>query len=201
VFGAAPLYLGRDRPAVPQRWCRASGKEQRVPDGLHSGSTPGGDFGAPPAFGSPMGGRPFPARLSISSWQDAAKAMFLGRVSVLHAGGTEVHSTGTAMRLPSVLAPKEYIPAARRPAFTQFDLFLRDRFACQSCGADGPAPDIAFHHATSRRRSGGTTWLNFSMVSQIISVVHQRVGRTICSPLGGIPVLQLLRGNRKEVRL
>ena len=33
-----------------------------------------------------------------------------------------------SMRLPSVIALKEYIPAARRPAFTRFNVFLRDGF-------------------------------------------------------------------------
>ena len=33
------------------------------------------------------------------------------------------------MRLPSVISLKEYMPAARRPAFTRFNVFLRDRFS------------------------------------------------------------------------
>ena len=52
--------------------------------------------------------------LSIWSWQDAVKAVFLDRVSVLNEYETEVHSPTLSMRLPSVIALKEYIPAARR---------------------------------------------------------------------------------------
>jgi len=94
-----------------------------------------------PDGGSFIGGQSFPALvlnadfrplsyfpLSIWSWQDAVKAVFLDRVSVLNEYEVEVHSPSLSMRLPSVIALKEYIPAARRPAFTRFNVFLRDRF-------------------------------------------------------------------------
>ena len=92
----------------------------------------------------PAGGQHFPALdwnadvgplsyfpLSVWSWQDAVKAVFLDRVSVLSEYDTEVHSPSLAMRLPSVIALKDYIPSARRPAFTRFNVFLRDAFSCQ----------------------------------------------------------------------
>src|SRR3712207_2542425 len=98
--------------------------------------------------------------LSIWSWQDAVKAVFLDRVSVLNEYETEVHSPRLTMRLPSVIALKEYIPAARRPAFTRFNVFLRDRFECHSGGGPYPAPDPAFAHAAPRAGGGRTTWEN-----------------------------------------
>ena len=55
--------------------------------------------------------------LSLWAWQDAVKAVFLDRVSVLSEYDTEVHSPSTRMRLPSVIALKDYIPSARKPAF------------------------------------------------------------------------------------
>ena len=64
------------------------------------------------------------------------------------------------MRLPSVIALKEYIPAARRPAFTRFNVFLRDAFACQYCAERLPTPDLTFDHVIPRSRGGRTTWEN-----------------------------------------
>ena len=61
--------------------------------------------------------------LSVWSWQDAVKAVFLDRVSVLSEYDTEVHSPSIAFRLPSVIALKDYIPSARKPAFTRFNVF------------------------------------------------------------------------------
>ncbi len=121
----------------------------------------------------PDGGSQFPALvlnadfrplsyfpLSLWSWQDAVKAVFLERVSVLSEYDTEVHSPSLAMRLPSVIALKEYIPAARRPAFTRFNVFLRDGFECQYCGERSPAQDLTFDHVIPRSRGGRTTWEN-----------------------------------------
>ena len=56
------------------------------------------------------------------------------------------------MRLPSVVALKSYVAQDRPPAFTRFNLFLRDAFACQYCGR---AEDLTFDHVTprSKRRS------------------------------------------------
>ncbi|MEO3472461.1 HNH endonuclease [Roseomonas sp. CAU 1739] len=98
--------------------------------------------------------------LSIWSWQDAVKAVFLDRVSVLNEYEVEVHSPSLAFRLPSVIALKEFIPAARRPAFTRFNVFLRDRFECQYCGQGQPTQDLTFDHVIPRSRGGRTSWEN-----------------------------------------
>jgi len=98
--------------------------------------------------------------LSIWSWQDAIKAVWLDRVSVLNEYDTAVHSPRMTMRLPSVIALKDYIPSARRPAFTRFNVFLRDEFSCQYCGEERAAPDLTFDHVIPRSRGGRTTWEN-----------------------------------------
>src|ERR1041384_1912394 len=72
--------------------------------------------------------------LSLWSWQDAVKAVFMERVHVLSEYERVVRSPSFAMRLPSVSALKESVPQARRPAFTRFNVFLRARFTCQYCG-------------------------------------------------------------------
>jgi 5-methylcytosine-specific restriction endonuclease McrA len=64
------------------------------------------------------------------------------------------------MRLPSVIALKDYVPQARRPAFTRFNVFLRDRFTCQYCGGRLPTPDLTFDHVIPRSRGGRTSWEN-----------------------------------------
>src|SRR3712207_8265452 len=40
------------------------------------------------------------------------------------------------MRLPSVVSLKHYVAQDRPPAFTRFNLFLRDAFECQYCGSE-----------------------------------------------------------------
>ena len=98
--------------------------------------------------------------LSVWSWQDAVKAVFLDRVSVLNEYDAEVRSPSQVMRLPSVIALKDYIPTSRRPAFTRFNVFLRDAFACQYCNERHNAPDLTFDPVIPRCRGGRTTWEN-----------------------------------------
>ena len=93
--------------------------------------------------------------LSLWSWQDAVKAVFLDRVSVLSEYETEVRSPSVTMKLPSVIALKDYIPSARRPAFTRFNVFLRDAFVCQYLqrSAAGARPDVRPRGAAQPRRA------------------------------------------------
>lgn len=98
--------------------------------------------------------------LSLWSWQDAIKAVFLDRVSVLSEYDREVRSPSHAIRLPSVIALKDFIPAARRPAFTRFNVFLRDNFSCQYCLDRLPTQELTFDHVIPRCRGGRTTWEN-----------------------------------------
>ncbi|GHF11637.1 HNH endonuclease [Kordiimonas sediminis] len=101
--------------------------------------------------------------LSIWNWQTALKAVFLERVSILSEYEEEVHSPSFTMKLPSVIALKKYVRPARYPAFTRFNLFLRDQFTCQYCGTKTRSvKDLTFDHVTPRRLGGKTSWTNIS---------------------------------------
>lgn len=98
--------------------------------------------------------------LSLWPWQDAVKAAFLERVNIVSEYDRTVRSPSQEIRLPSVIALKEYVPLARRPAFTRFNVFLRDRFSCQYCHGRLPVEDLTFDHVIPRSRGGRTTWDN-----------------------------------------
>ncbi len=66
--------------------------------------------------------------LSLWSWQDAIKAVYLDRVNIVS-----------------------------WPAFTRFNVFLRDKFMCQYCGSK---EDLTFDHFVPRSKGGLTTWNN-----------------------------------------
>src|SRR4029077_7148680 len=69
--------------------------------------------------------------LSLWPWQTAVKAVFLERVDIVSNYEREVHSPTKGMKLPSVIALRKYVKPSQPPAFPRFNLFLRDRFACQ----------------------------------------------------------------------
>ena len=71
--------------------------------------------------------------LSLCSWQDAIKSVFLKRVLIIESYEKEVHSPSTTFKLPSVIVLKDYVTCLRKPAFTRFNVFLRDNFTCQYC--------------------------------------------------------------------
>lgn len=95
--------------------------------------------------------------LSLWAWQDAIKAVFLERVNIVSEYDVAVRSPSFSMRLPSVVSLKSFVKPARHPAFTRFNVFLRDGFRCQYCG-DGD--DLTFDHLIPRALGGQTTWEN-----------------------------------------
>ena len=95
--------------------------------------------------------------LSLWSWQDTIKAVFLDRVSVVSFYEKAIRSPSFEMRLPSVVSLKTYVKPSRNPAFTRFNVFLRDKFRCQYCG---DCNDLTFDHLVPRSKGGQTTWDN-----------------------------------------
>ncbi len=95
--------------------------------------------------------------LSLWPWQEAVKAVFLDRVSIIAEYDEVVRSQRQAVRIPSVVVLKDYVKPQKRVAFTRFNLFLRDEFCCQYCGAKG---DLTFDHVVPRSRGGITSWEN-----------------------------------------
>ncbi len=98
--------------------------------------------------------------LSIWPWQDAVKATLLGRVNTVAEYDRIIHSPSLEMALPSVVSLKQYIKPADRPAFTRFNVFLRDKFTCQYSGQRLPAHELTFDHVVPRSRGGRTCWEN-----------------------------------------
>lgn len=95
--------------------------------------------------------------LSLWPWQEAIKAVFLDRVTILAEYEEMVRSQRSAIRIPSVVVLKDYVRPQKRVAFTRFNLFLRDEFCCQYCGSKG---DLTFDHVLPRSRGGVTSWEN-----------------------------------------
>lgn len=95
--------------------------------------------------------------LSLWSWQDAVKAAWLERVDIVAEYDEMVHSPSTQIRIPSVIVLRDFVRPRKRVAFTRFNLFLRDEFRCQYCGAKG---DLTFDHVVPRARGGKTSWQN-----------------------------------------
>jgi 5-methylcytosine-specific restriction endonuclease McrA len=95
--------------------------------------------------------------LSLWPWQEAVKAAWLDRVDIVAEYDTTVRSQRMEIRIPSVVVLKDFVKPRKRVAFTRFNLFLRDEFACQYCGA---RHDLTFDHVIPRALGGVTSWEN-----------------------------------------
>ena len=104
--------------------------------------------------------------LSLWPWQDAVKAIFRETVTVISEYDQSVHSPSHEIRLPSVVVLRDYVPMDRSPAFTRFNVFLRDGWECQYCGDAFPTHSLTFDHVMPRSRGGRTSWDNIVTACQ-----------------------------------
>lgn len=95
--------------------------------------------------------------LSTINWHDAVKGVYERTHAVVAEYDTVVHSPSITMKLPSVLALRQYQPQPKHVAFTRFNVFLRDRFRCQYCGEEAA---LTFDHVVPRSKGGETSWTN-----------------------------------------
>ncbi|MGH9903920.1 MAG: HNH endonuclease [Pyrinomonadaceae bacterium] len=95
--------------------------------------------------------------LSLWPWQTAIKAVFLDKVDIVSSYERHVHSPSVDMQIPSVIALRQYVKPSEYPAFTRFNLFLRDAFTCQYCTTE---TDLTFDHVIPRSKGGPSSWDN-----------------------------------------
>ena len=112
--------------------------------------------------------------LSLWSWQDTIKAVFLDRVNIVSEYDEIVRSPGFSMKVPSVISLKEYVKNQKSPVFTRFNVFLRDKFSCQYCGSKN---ELTFDHLLPRSKGGKTDWEN--VVTACSSCNVQKGGRLL----------------------
>lgn len=99
--------------------------------------------------------------LSLWSWQDAIKSVFMDRVVVVNSYPEIIRSSSFEMHAPSVIALKQFVNQGRKqPAFTRRNVFLRDAFQCQYCAERLPSHQLTFDHVVPRAHGGGTSWSN-----------------------------------------
>ena len=112
--------------------------------------------------------------LSLWSWQDSIKSVFLDRVSIVSYYDRIIRSPSFSMKLPSVIALKSYIRPQTNPNFTRFNVFLRDKFSCQYCG---DKKELTFDHLLPRSKGWKTNWDN--VVTACSSCNVQKGGRLL----------------------
>lgn len=102
----------------------------------------------------------------VISWQRALVLTLLGKAEVVVEYDAVVRSPSVAFRAPAVvrLTAAASVPKARRSRapirFCRANVFRRDGFRCQYCGALLDARELTFDHVVPRARGGRTGWDN-----------------------------------------
>lgn len=119
--------------------------------------------------------------LSLWHWQEAIKAVFSGKVTVVDVyQDTTVRAVTMEIPLPSVIALNDYVPIQQhqqQPAFTRRNVFLRDEYRCQYCRQHFHTRDLSLDHVVPRCQGGRLHWEN--VVTSCTRCNGQKGSRTL----------------------
>lgn len=97
----------------------------------------------------------------VISWQDAVTMIYLDKVEVLEAYDEEIASPSISIRMPAVVRLKRAAGSIKRGVkFSRINVFTRDGFRCQYCGAHKRMGELNYDHVVPRTQGGKTVWEN-----------------------------------------
>jgi 5-methylcytosine-specific restriction endonuclease McrA len=105
---------------------------------------------------------PWMAPHRVISWQRAVTLVFLGKVEVLAEYDEEIRAPAVSLKTPAVVRLTKGVVPTKNPKarFTRVNVFTRDGFRCQYCGARRAMADLNYDHVVPRVRGGRTSWEN-----------------------------------------
>jgi 5-methylcytosine-specific restriction endonuclease McrA len=120
---------------------------------------------------------PWMAPHKVISWQRAVVLLWLGKVEVLEEYDEPIVGPSLVLRTPAVVRlRKGSAPVRHRVRFSRINVFTRDGFRCQYCGAKKAASDLNYDHVVPRVRGGKTAWEN--IVSSCYACNDKKGGKT-----------------------
>lgn len=101
--------------------------------------------------------------IQLIPWQKAVQLFYLGKAEVVEESTQVIRTVSFSMRMPLVLRLTRIVPLrARRNLvrFTRNNIFLRDRYECQYCGAKPSRHHLTLDHVKPVVSGGLKTWQN-----------------------------------------
>jgi 5-methylcytosine-specific restriction endonuclease McrA len=113
----------------------------------------------------------------IIPWQTAVTMSFLGKVEVVAEYDDVVRSPSLAIRAPAVVRLKRPMGGMKHGVkFSRVNVFTRDGFRCQYCGAQKALHELNYDHVVPRVQGGLTVWEN--IVTSCYDCNAKKRGRT-----------------------
>jgi 5-methylcytosine-specific restriction endonuclease McrA len=104
---------------------------------------------------------PWMAPFRVVSWKEAVSKLYEGKYEVIAEYAETVSSPSVTMNVPAVVRSKKATPRMKRAVkFSRLNVYARDNFTCQYCGAQKPTDKLNYDHVVPRKRGGPTTWEN-----------------------------------------
>jgi 5-methylcytosine-specific restriction endonuclease McrA len=100
--------------------------------------------------------------LRVISWERAICLWFEEKVEIVtEYSDFELKSVSLTIKCPAVVRLLQYVRGKKhRVKFSRVNVFSRDKYECQYCGASPGTPNLTFDHVLPRSRGGTTVWEN-----------------------------------------
>jgi 5-methylcytosine-specific restriction endonuclease McrA len=97
----------------------------------------------------------------IVPWQTAIGMAVTGKINVLEEYDVLIPTVRTTYFQPAVGQLRKHMHAYKKGAkFSRVNVFTRDGFRCQYCGAQKPMSQLNYDHVIPRDQGGRTNWMN-----------------------------------------
>jgi len=102
--------------------------------------------------------------LRVISWQRAVILWFEEKVEILEEyNDFELTSVSLKIKCPAVVRLLSYVSSKKhRVKFSRVNVFARDQYTCQYCGAQPGTGNLTYDHVVPRSRGGKTVWDNIA---------------------------------------
>lgn len=116
--------------------------------------------------------------LKVISWQRAVSLWFDGKVEIIKEyDDFNLTSVSITIKCPAVVRLFEYVSGRKHKVkFSRVNVFTRDQFTCQYCGARPGSSSLTYDHVIPRSHGGKTVWDN--IVTCCISCNSKKAART-----------------------
>ena len=99
--------------------------------------------------------------IRLVSWQRAMTLLMLGKVEMLREYDSVIRCHTRVVPRPAVVRLLRSFRRHRHPVrFSRVNLFTRDSYCCQYCGAAGTPTELTYDHVVPRHMGGRTEWTN-----------------------------------------
>ena len=115
--------------------------------------------------------------IKIIPWQRAMILLTLQKVDVVEEYDAEVRATSLVVRIPAVVRLRKAFRRFAKPVkFSRVNIYARDGYRCQYCGAKCATDQLTYDHVVPRSRGGRTSWDN--IVSCCYACNRRKANRT-----------------------